>query len=411
MNKKILSLLVTILLVVSMFGCSKDSNSTTNTTDKENVSLTVWGDKEDNELLSEIIEGFKKEYANEADFDIKIGAVGEAECKDKILSDIHKAADVFAFADDQISVLAASGVLEPIYNADKVKEENVDGAVKATIINDKLYAYPMTADNGYFLYYNKKYLSESDVQTLEGILNSAERNNKKFAMDLGSGWYLYSFFGNTGLKMGLNNDGVTNYCNWNTNEGNVSGLDIAKYINNMAVKSSFINVMDDGLIKGMEDGSIIAGISGVWLDSKMKEILGDSYAAETLPTYNCAGKDIQMSTLTGYKFIGVNSYSNNKDWAMKLGEWITNENNQSLRFEKRGQGPANKNAAKVSKSPAIEALLKEAEFGQLQRIGANYWNPMHDFGLTLSSRSMSEGEISNLLNDTVKGITKSIIKE
>lgn len=411
MNKKILSLLVTILLVVSMFGCSKDSNSTTNTTDKENVSLTVWGDKEDNELLSEIIEGFKKEYANEADFDIKIGAVGEAECKDKILSDIHKAADVFAFADDQISVLAASGVLEPIYNADKVKEENVDGAVKATIINDKLYAYPMTADNGYFLYYNKKYLSESDVQTLEGILNSAERNNKKFAMDLGSGWYLYSFFGNTGLKMGLNNDGVTNYCNWNTNEGNVSGLDIAKYINNMAVKSSFINVMDDGLIKGMEDGSIIAGISGVWLDSKMKEILGDSYAAEKLPTYNCAGKDIQMSTLTGYKFIGVNSYSNNKDWAMKLGEWITNENNQSLRFEKRRQGPANKNAAKVSKSPAIEALLKEAEFGQLQRIGANYWNPMHDFGLTLSSRSMSEGEISNLLNDTVKGITKSIIKE
>ena len=277
MNKKILSLLVTILLVVSMFGCSKDSNSTTNTTDKENVSLTVWGDKEDNELLSEIIEGFKKEYANEADFDIKIGAVGEAECKEKIISDIHKAADVFAFADDQISVLAASGVLEPIYNADKVKEENVDGAVKATIINDKLYAYPMTADNGYFLYYNKKYLSESDVQTLEGILNSAERNNKKFAMDLGSGWYLYSFFGNTGLKMGLNNDGVTNYCNWNTNEGNVSGLDIAKYINNMAVKSSFINVMDDGLIKGMEDGSIIAGISGVWLDSKMKEILGDSY--------------------------------------------------------------------------------------------------------------------------------------
>ena len=269
----------------------------------------------------------------------------------------------------------------------------------------------MTADNGYFLYYNKKYLSESDVQTLEGILNSAERNNKKFAMDLGSGWYLYSFFGNTGLKMGLNNDGVTNYCNWNTNEGNVSGLDIAKYINNMAVKSSFINVMDDGLIKGMEDGSIIAGISGVWLDSKMKEILGDSYAAEKLPTYNCAGKDIQMSTLTGYKFIGVNSYSNNKDWAMKLGEWITNENNQSLRFEKRRQGPANKNAAKVSKSPAIEALLKEAEFGQLQRIGANYWNPMHDFGLTLSSRSMSEGEISNLLNDTVKGITKSIIKE
>ena len=33
----------------------------------------------------------------------------------------------------------------------------------------------MTADNGYFLYYNKKYLSDSDVKTLDGILKSSEK--------------------------------------------------------------------------------------------------------------------------------------------------------------------------------------------------------------------------------------------
>lgn len=43
------------------------------------------------------------------------------------------------------------------------------------------------------LYYNKKYLSDSDVKTLDGILKVAEKNHKKFMMDWSSGWYLYSF--------------------------------------------------------------------------------------------------------------------------------------------------------------------------------------------------------------------------
>ena len=46
----------------------------------------------------------------------------------------------------------------------------------------------MTADNGYFLYYDKKYLSDVDVQTLDGILTVAAANEKKFTMDWSSGW-------------------------------------------------------------------------------------------------------------------------------------------------------------------------------------------------------------------------------
>ena len=39
-----------------------------------------------------------------------------------------------------------------------------------------LYAYPLTADNGYFLYYNKAYFSEEDIQSLERMLELAERS-------------------------------------------------------------------------------------------------------------------------------------------------------------------------------------------------------------------------------------------
>ena len=44
----------------------------------------------------------------------------------------------------------------------------------------------------------------------------AAKAGKKFSMELNSGWYMYAFFGGTGMQFGLNEDGVTNFCNWNT---------------------------------------------------------------------------------------------------------------------------------------------------------------------------------------------------
>ena len=51
--------------------------------------------------------------------------------------------------------------------------QNLDEAVAAASVNDTLYAYPMTADNGYFLYYDKNYPTEEDVQTMDGLLAAA----------------------------------------------------------------------------------------------------------------------------------------------------------------------------------------------------------------------------------------------
>ena len=412
-GRGILAVLLASIFMVSMVGCSNSKGTSEQSNTNGAVSLKVWGAEEDSELLSEIVENFKNEYKDKADFDIVIEPVSEASCKEQIFSDVNNAADVFTFADDQMSVLSASGVLELAIDADNIKENNIEGAVDAVSINDKLYAYPMTADNGYFLYYNKQFLSSEDAKSLDKILSVAAQNNKKFSMDW-NGWYLYSFFGNTGLKMGLNDDGVTNYCNWNTNEGEVSGLEVAKYINNMAISSSFINTDDDGLVSGMKDGSIIAGVSGVWLESRVKEALGDDYGATKLPTYNCGGKEVQMASFSGYKLIGVNSYSKNKDWANKLAEWITNEDNQLLRFEERGQGPSNINVAnsdEVSRSLAIQALLSQSQFASLQRVGVNYWDAIVNFQKAVSTGSLSDNELQKLVDNMTNGITASIIKQ
>ena len=71
--------------------------------------------------------------------------------------------------DDQLYSLIAGGALSPVVNQDTVKNANLPDAVEAASYQSTLYAYPYTADNGYFLYYNKEYLSDADVQTFSAI--------------------------------------------------------------------------------------------------------------------------------------------------------------------------------------------------------------------------------------------------
>ena len=87
-------------------------------------------------------------------------------------------------------------------------------------------------------------------------------------------------------------------------------------------------------------------------------MLGNNYAATKLPTYTVAGQQVQMSCYFGYKMLGVNPYSKNLDWAHKLAAYISNEENQKLRFEIRGQGPSNINASKddeIMQSQAVQS--------------------------------------------------------
>ena len=108
------------------------------------------------------------------------------------------------------------------------------------------------------------------------------------------------------MDMYLNDDGVTNYCNWNRTDGDINGVDVAEAMINIAKNPGFLNAGDDEFEKGVKDDSIIAGVSGVWLATTIEEAWGDNYGAVKLPTYTCAGKQVQMSSYAGYKYVGVN---------------------------------------------------------------------------------------------------------
>ena len=406
-------LFLSICLVFSLTACKSRKKQPAETEGaepvyEEDVELIVWGAEEDEALLQEIFTSFRSHYADQAEIQITYYPQSESNCKDVLLGDLESGADVFAFADDQVAPLAAAGALEPVEDADSIRSANLPAAVEAASVGDTLYAYPLTADNGYFLYYNKAYFSEEDIKSFERMLEVAAEAEKLVAMDWSSAWYVYAFFGNTGMEVGLNEDGLTNYCTWNGTDGPIHGTDVAQSMLSMAASPGFSNRTDTDFLAGVQDGTVIAGVSGVWNAVAVEEAWGENTGAARLPSYSCAGQQVQMASFSGCKLIGVNAYSEHYSWAVRLAEWITNEENQALRFAMRGQGPSNINAAnspEVQDAPAIRALLEQSEFSQLQRVGGKFWDPVAAFAGSMAEGNPSGTPLQEQMDRMVEGVT------
>ncbi len=401
-----LLLMITACFLVLLTAC--DASARDQDTG-EPIALTVWGAEEDEALLQAIFASFQTQYADQANFQITYQPQSESNCKDALLADLEAGADVFAFADDQVAALAAAGGLDPLPEETSVRNDALPAAVEAASVGDTLYAYPLTADNGYFLYYNKAYFTQEDVQSLERILAVAAQAQKKVSMDWSSAWYVYTFFGNTGLEVGLNEDGLTNYCTWNSTSNPIRGVDVAQAMLNIAASPAFLNRPDDEFVQGVQSGTVIAGISGVWNAVDMEAAWGDNLGAAKLPTFTCAGEQVQMASFSGCKLIGVNAYSQQPEWAARLAEWITNEENQRLRFTMRGQGPANINAAnspEVQSSQAIAALLEQSNYSQLQRVGGKFWDPVAAFSDSMARGTPSGTSLQAQLDRLVQGVSE-----
>lgn len=265
--KRILAIVLSLVMIISIFaGCgalpspspSPTTGGPTTSGPKEKVSLKIWGSQEDQAMLATMVESFK--VANpDKDYDITFGVVSEADTKTKVLEDPAAAADVFAFASDQIKDLVSAGALYEITrNKDKITSENMEGSVDAATVNGKLYAYPETADNGYFMYYDKSVFSEEDVKSLDKMLDVANSKGKKVFMDVSNGWYIASFFLGAGCTLTISEDGKQK-CDFNNERGVLAGEAIKEFTAHPAFVTG-----DDAVLKGGIGSTIAAGVSGTW---------------------------------------------------------------------------------------------------------------------------------------------------
>ena len=372
----------------------------------KDVTLTMWGAEEDQDLLREISDKFIEKYGNYGGkITINLGAQSESTAKDTVLTDPTAAADVYAFADDQLNELVKAGALQEVQlNADDVKNRNTPASVDAATMDGKLYAYPLTADNGYFMFYDKSFFTEDDVKSLDTMMKKAADAGKKVSMDVANGWYLYSFYAGAGLNLGLADDGVNTVCNWNE----APGADVTQAVIDICKNPGFIALKDEEFTGKLKDGTLVAGVNGTWRANDAAEVWGDNYAACKLPTYTLNGEQVQMASFSGFKLIGVNPHSANVGAAMLLADFVTNEENEGLRFKERTQGPSNINALAAASSPALTAVVDQSEYATLQRVGGNYWASAETLGSICVNGNPDGKDPQALIDDAVAGFTAPV---
>ena len=420
-------------MVASLTACGSGNDSGSNAGggaggsagggEKQTVSLRMWGAEEDQKMLQEMIDSFVAEYSEYANITVELGTESEADAKDDILTDIEAAPDVFAMASDQIPDLVKANALQNLSNSDMdqvlqtyagksiedVKSANTEGSVAAASYNDSLYAFPMTADNGYFLYYDNSIVSAEDAQSWDTLLAAADAAGKKVGMTLASGWYNASFFYAAGFTTGLNEDGTTTI-DWN-GTADYSGVEVTQAMLDIAGNRAFLAIADGDSSNQIASGSLAAVVSGVWDATAAQKAFGDGYAATKLPTFTIAGEQLQQGSVIGCKVVGVNALSKNAGWAVLLADWITNEENQVKRFNERELGPSNIKAAsadEVASNVAISALAEQSAYGVIQNAGGKFWDPAATFGENVAQGKFDrndEAAIQAALDTLVEGVT------
>ena len=386
--KKVMKLFVVSLIALALVACSGGTNGDG---DKETVNLKVWGAQEEQDFLKERVETFKAAH-EDIDFNIDLGVVGEPDARDQVTQDLDAAADIFSFPNDQITDFLEAGALYKITkNREQIESENVEGAVDAATVDGDLYAYPMTADNGYFMYYDSSVFSEDDVKSLDKMIEVAESKDKKVFFDVANGWYIASFFLGAGNTIDVDADG-TQVVDFN----NTNGLKAGNFIRKFTSSKAFIGGDDAVLTAGMGD-TIAAGVSGTWNAGAMQDKLGDNYAATKLPTMNLDGEEAQMASFGGYKLMGVKTSTKHPEEAMMLAEFLTNEESQIMRFEARELGPSNLKAAaseEVLANEALAALAEQSEFAASQQnVMGSFWDPAEAFGTEMVDNSTEDMQV------------------
>lgn len=420
-SKKLLAMLASAaMLSACLAGCggsdsSTDGNSSTpsgngdsstpsqTTGEKENI--TVWAPEEAAELTqTKLNEWLATQSDYSGKYTITVSAMGEGEAATQMLTDVEAGADVFGFAQDQLARLVAAGAVSAPGGdfLTNLSAENDSGSVAAATLNDKVYAYPETSDNGYFLYYDKSVVT--DPSSLESILEDCAAAGKKLYMDIQSGWYDTAFFFATGAECYYEYDAegmVTGcVCDYNSD----AGLAAMKAMVSMAAHAGFgQSTGSDAALFDPNGGTAGAIISGVWDSSTVSGFLGENYAAAKLPEFTVDGTTYQMGGFGGFKLVGVKPQTDSDKlvFCHKLAAYITGEEMQKARFDVLGWGPSNlavQATDEVQSNPALAALAAQLEYciGQGQYPNA-YWDLTKAFGTDINSGAYTSASDSDML--------------
>ncbi len=383
--KKLLAIVLAVAMLLSLASIAVADDS----------QIKVWVAENAVDFTKEQIEAFKAANPDFANFEYVVEPVGEGDAATKVITDIESAADIFGFAQDQLGRLVKAGALVEVEeeNAKVVEAENDAGSVAAVKMGDMMYAYPMTSDNGYFLYYDKSVVT--DPSDLSKILADCAAAGKSFYFQVNSGWYQVAFFFAYGCDISYETDSEGAYTALNTTYASENGVKALKAMIEVAKNPAFQN--GSSLSTATNVGAIV---DGTWDAGAAKDLFGENYAAAKLPTWD----GVQLSGFGGFKMIGVKQQTNDDKLAAcdALAAYLTSGDVQLARYKALGWGPSNLTAQQsedVKADEALAALGEQLAFTVPQGQYPNgYWSAAEGLGDDILAKKLDDADDATLLS-------------
>ena len=384
--KKVLALVLALAMFLSLASFASAEGFS--------GEIKIWVAEATVDFTKEQVEAFEAAHPEYANMTVLVEPVGEGDAAGKMITDVDAGADIFGFAQDQLARLVAAGALEEVEpgNAEVVKAENDAGSVGAVTLGETMYAYPMTSDNGYFLYYDKSVVT--DPTSLERILADCEAAGKSFYFEINSGWYQTAFFFGAGCELTFDTDDEGNLVAMNSTYASDAGVKALKAMIETAKSPAFVNG------SSISNATNLAAIvDGVWDSTPAKELFGENYAATKLPTVD----GFQLGGFGGFKMLGVKPQTEDDKLAAcdALAAFLTSEDVQLARYNAVGWGPSNLAAQQsdaVQADVALSALAAQLAFCAPQgQYPGEYWSLATALGDDVLADKLDDADDATLL--------------
>lgn len=425
MKKKIFTSLL-LLSVFSLAGCSfeytyfvpaypSDSGSggggssgqeDTGIEDAGTYDIKIWCDQRISDLTKTQVGNFVTNSSGKYKINLTVDELGEDSAASSMTEDVQSGADIFVFAQDQLSKLKTAGALAAITGsiAEAVTNETEADGVAAASLNGKLYAYPFTSDNGYFMYYDKSVIKESSIGNIEDIVNDCSAAGKQINYGIyGNGFYAASYFMATGCESKWEINASNKFYKYNDNYCSDNGLIAAKAVRNLKAltnaKGVTINASDDPSKFGKSLGVCI---SGIWNYGYALEALGDNLGCAPMPSYTVDGNKYHISSFSGYKLIGVKPQTDSKKVSVckRLARYLSSQYCQTERFNAVNWGPTNKAALEmdvIKNQPGLKALREQKPYSKPQvQCPSSWFSSVSSLTSAISATSTDEDLWVNL---------------
>lgn len=376
MKNKILGMTLVLASTIALASCGGSD------------PLTIWVGTESVDFYTQAMNDYVADYKQRTGQDfphaVEVKGVDTGTAAATFLEDTQAGADIFTVAHDNLGRLTrGASSIAPVTDQallNQINNDNPDtflNVIKATVGGTQYtFGIPYIAQS-LVLYYNKKYLSETDVQTWEGIVRRAQELNKQALSITGTDGFNNSFVllaknqatNSMSLKLYENGDIQQNYA---LGDDTIAKMKWGQWL--FTHPNGAKRPTESGWQVELTNEISLSMISGAWHFNGARAALGSNLGVAQLPTFTItaeqaygtvsAGTVFKSGTFADAKIFVMKKNSEKEEYLQDILKYLSSKEVQEQSFIAAQNLPAYKNASTEFSSmsgDSIESQLARAQ--------------------------------------------------